>query len=326
MILTALVAARFLHFASLAAALGAALALLGRDSGLRSLTALRAWARRALILSAALALTTAILLLGATAANLSGTPSGAWDSAMLSTIVQETEFGRVWVVRLTMAALLLGVAALAVRRARRTAADAASALLALGLLASLALTGHAAVQGGAEGLTHRLANAVHLIAAGVWLGSLPPFLFMLRQGNSGEPANVALAAERLAAFHTIGLAAVLALGATGLVNSWFLVRTPANLLTTSYGLLLTAKLVLFAAMVALAADNRLRLVPNLRIRGSGEEAALAAQRVRASIGAEWLLGLLLLVAVALLGVMEPAASDPRTGSCAYPCRVPHAVP
>lgn len=313
MILTAVVAARFLHFVSLAAALGAALALLGRDSGARPLTILRTWARRALIASAALVLITGVLLLGATAANLAGAASGAWDVAMLSTIVGETEFGRVWAARMIVAALLVVVAALAVRRARRPAAEVAAAILAFGLFASLALTGHAAAASGAAGLTHRLADAVHLIAAGVWLGALPPFLFLLRQAGSGESTAAAAAAERLSAFHTVGLAAVLALVATGLVNSWFLVRTPENLLTTPYGLLLTAKLVLFAAMVGLAADNRLRLVPALRRAGPGAAAQTAVRRVRASIRTEWLLGLLLLAAVALLGAIEPALAYTPAG-------------
>ncbi len=309
MILAALVATRFVHFGALVLALGAALALLGSNSQNAAVQNLRRWARRALALSAGLALLTAVLLLGVTAANLAGAPSGAWDAAILTTILRETDFGAVWTWRMVAAALLPGLAIVAVKRSRR-ALDAAAAIVALGLLASLALTGHAAVESGAEGRVHRLADAVHLVAAGIWLGALPPFLFMLRLSASGDRSAARFAAERLVAFHAVGLAAVLALTATGLVNSWFLVRTPVNLLTTPYGLLLIAKLTLFAAMTALAVDNRLRLVPALsRAVADADDATDAVRRVRTSVRAEWLLGLLLLAAVAVLGAIEPASAN-----------------
>lgn len=309
MILAALFAARFLHFVSLAVAFGAAMARVGSATDSSPDVALRRWSGRVLVGSAAVTLTTAVLLLGGTAANLVGAPAGAFDLSVLATIVQETDFGRVWVARLAAATLLVVIAAYGLAGVSRPTVDIAAMVLAAALLASLALTGHAAVESGTEGWIHRSADAVHLIAAGVWLGALPPFLYMLRLSGSPSDPGASLAAERLAAFHTVGLVAVIALVGTGLVNSWFLVGTLLRLLTTPYGLLLTAKLVLFAAMLGLAADNRFRLVPALLAARTATGASGAVARVRSSIRAEWLLSLLLLGAVALLGMIEPAVTD-----------------
>src|SRR5690606_21752556 len=66
-------------------------------------------------------------------------------------------------------------------------------------------------------------------------------------------------------FSGAGTVLVGTLVATGLIISWCVVG-PENvegLLTTSYGLLLSLKLVLFAAMLVLAGSNRFRLTPRL---------------------------------------------------------------
>ncbi len=310
MILTALIAARWVHFVALAVAFGAALAALESRSASAEAAGPRAgfkrWVRSTLAVSSVLILLTAAAMLGLTAANLSGSMAGLLDVSMLQVILQETDFGRVWAVRLAAAAVLAFLALAGAAQGR--IGSSASMALASVLLASLALTGHAAVEGGATGWIHRLADAAHLIAAGVWLGALPPFLHTLHaSARSGDAEQAAFTTDRLVRFHTIGLIAVLTLVATGLVNSWFLVGAPANLVSTPYGLILIAKLALFAIMVALAADNRLRLVPALaRSAGEGMGAGGALRRLRRSVLLEWGLGLAVLAAVAVLGAIAPA--------------------
>src|SRR2546423_76619 len=73
-------------------------------------------------------------------------------------------------------------------------------------------------------------------------------------------------ADPLAAFSRVGVAVVLTVLATGLVNSWFLGGLPGmgGLLTTRYGLALTIKIGLFGAMLILAAQNRYRHTPRLK--------------------------------------------------------------
>lgn len=182
-------------------------------------------------------------------------------------------------------------------------------LLAAGLVVTVALTGHAAAEEGSSGLVHRAADAAHLLAAAVWLGALPPLLFLLRRGASGLGEDLSTASARVVGFHTIGLGAVAVLIVSGAVNSWFLVASLVALLATTYGRLLLAKLALFAVMIGLAAEDRLRLVPALaRDLASGDRGEQSAAALRLRIRAELAVGMLVLLAVAVLGAIEPASS------------------
>jgi putative copper resistance protein D len=96
--------------------------------------------------------------------------------------------------------------------------------------------------------------------------------------------------------------------ASGLINSWFLVGSVAGLMTTVYGQILVGKLALFAAMLALAAANRLWLVPRIietRAEPSEEPSGLLG-RLRYHVLGEQFLGLMILLAVSVLGTMRPA--------------------
>jgi putative copper resistance protein D len=106
----------------------------------------------------------------------------------------------------------------------------------------------------------------------------------------------------------MGYVAVATLVGTGIVNSWFLIGSVSNLLTTPYGLVLLAKLLLFAGMVALAAANRFWLVPamsNAQPYGS-ERSMVWLRRLRNHVFGEQLLGAVVLLVVSLLGTMKPA--------------------
>lgn len=302
MIETGLIAARFAHYLALVLTFGA-FAYCGAAWGAVADQAAR---RTALGASLALVVTTLAVLL-ATVAGLGGSLDAARDPTLWSAVLGETDFGRVWAIRIAMAVLLLGVAVLFWRRAGRMT-RAAGVLLSGGLLTTVALTGHAQIESGAEGFVHRAADAIHLVAAAAWIGALPPFLVLLRRTRPDcSIESLDFAARQLQAFHSIGLAAVLLLLATGLVNSWFLVGDVARLFDTPYGLVLLAKLALFGGMVALAADNRLRLVPGLvQAVNTGRDARGALGRLRRHVRAELVLGALVLLAVAIMGAIAPA--------------------
>jgi putative copper resistance protein D len=109
----------------------------------------------------------------------------------------------------------------------------------------------------------------------------------------------------------MGYAAVATLVASGLINSWFLVGSVSSLLTTLYGQILLAKVAFFAAMLALAAANRFWLVPRMietRMGASGEPAVWLA-RLRYHVLGEQFLGLMVLLAVSVLGTMRPAVGQ-----------------
>lgn len=298
-----LIAARFLHYAALVLVFGA-FAYAGY--GARSAGVARRLGRLGLGSSALLLLGAAAVLV-ATIAGLGGGFASLSDETLWSAVVEDTDFGRVWSARLVMALLLFGVGVVVWRWPAR-AVKRVGLMLAGGLVVTVASTGHAAAEEGPSGLVHRAADAAHLLAAAVWLGALLPLLFLLRRGASELGEDLATASVRLAAFHTIGLAAVAVLIVSGAVNSWFLVASPEALLTTTYGRVLIVKLALFAVMIGLAAENRLRLVPALaRDSASGDQDAQSAAALRSRIWAELMVGMLVLLAVAVLGAIEPAS-------------------
>jgi uncharacterized membrane protein YraQ (UPF0718 family) len=128
------------------------------------------------------------------------------------------------------------------------------------------------------------ADAVHLLAAGAWLGGLFALLALLRSrphdGFAGEIGRV------LMRFSGMGYGAVAALVGTGLINTWCLVPSLAHLATALYGQLLIIKLALFALMLFLAVLVRLtypaKLVEEARHHpeeGAGHDhGAVAPQR------------------------------------------------
>jgi mono/diheme cytochrome c family protein/peroxiredoxin len=107
----------------------------------------------------------------------------------------------------------------------------------------------------------------------------------------------------------MGVTSVGVLVLTGAANAWYTVGSVPAMFGTDYGRLLLAKLLLFGAMVALAAINRLRLTP--RLSGASTEAAQgsavqALRRLQCNAIAETGLGLTVVGVVGALGVTIPA--------------------
>ena len=231
--------------------------------------------------------------------------AGAFERETLLAVLMETLFGRVWIVRLAIAAAL-GAALFLLRRAsrpRETVLLGLCAALASSLLASLAWVGHAAAEQGVTRIVHLCADIAHLLAAGAWLGGLPALVFVLAWPASvGRLQFAALATRR---FSTIGMTSVGTLLLTGAVNAWYTLGSVPALFGTGYGRLLCAKLALFAAMVTLAGVNRLRLTPQLSPTAQ-ESAQRAFTRLRRNAIAETVLGLAVLGIVGALGVTVPA--------------------
>ena len=99
---------------------------------------------------------------------------------------------------------------------RREAGWAAISLASAALLASLGLVGHAAMQTGAEGVLHRANHAVHLLAAGAWLGGLIAFAMCLRAYDRDDLRRDAV--QAMTGFSFWGQLVVAAIVLTGLVN------------------------------------------------------------------------------------------------------------
>jgi copper resistance protein D len=308
-----LVYARAVHFAATIAASGVAffiVLILDRAArrsadGSRIIKALRtplgiiAWSSLALSLVSGAAW---LVLTAATMSDDPVTPDIVW------TALSQTTFGNAWLVRLVFGC---GLAAVFVRLSSAKAAkppwvEATAIALAVAFVGSLAWAGHAIGAEGAEGVLHPAADALHLIAAAAWLGTLLPLALLL-----GAAANdaAALATMRTATlrFSALGLVSVGTLLATGIVNTWYLVGSIAALLGTDYGRLVVAKIALFLLMVGIAAVNRLRLTPQLIEDGSGAVVERARRQLRRNATIEASLGAAVIAVVAALGVLPPAS-------------------
>ncbi|HEY2558181.1 MAG TPA: copper homeostasis membrane protein CopD [Caldimonas sp.] len=278
--------------------------IVGRD---RSAT----W-KRSSALWLALAMASGLAWLGLEAASMSGQPlAQALGRQTLGTVIAETDFGNVWLVR---GALSLGLAALLAVASRSSPTAARSVLLlctivAAALLSSLALVGHANAEHGTQRGIHLVADAVHLLAAGAWLGALVPLAALLRrQSTAGAGAPLDDVADAVRRFSSLGLLAVGTLLLTGVVNASFTVATIPALLTTRYGHLLLCKLALFGGMLALAANNRTRLTPSLADAALAPSTrAVVVARLGRNAMAEIALGLAVLAVVGVLGATMPAS-------------------
>ena len=287
----ALAAARFAHFAAICLLFGLAAFPFYAGSQAGGTDRLSRW----LTTSGLLAVATGALELLAMVGNMGGTWSSAFDSDMLSAALTDTGFGRVWVWRLGLSAV---AAVLCLRPF--TGRDPALLGVSGSLLASVALTGHSPMPGGALGRVHQMADSVHLLAAGWWIGGLLALLLV------APPAPAERLARILTRFSRVGYAGVTLLILSGLIKSLILVTPAIALVTTGYGELLLLKLFLFGAMLLLALSNKRRITPALAL---GSDPNCWNRRLLAQVRNEFGLGLLVLVAVGALGAMSPPLSQ-----------------
>jgi putative copper export protein/mono/diheme cytochrome c family protein len=308
-----LIAARTLHFA-------AAITLTGvlaferlvagpafRHSGAVAASGLRrrlgwlAWA------SLVLALVSGAAWLVAVAAGMSGKPlSAALTQGAVPVVLTRTRFGEDWLLRFAVA-VLLGFCLLGQRWRAGGATGWTALILAALMLASLGWAGHGAATPGPPGDLHLTADILHLLAAGLWLGTLPPLILLLAEARRTGDADWAAAARAATRrYSVLAVASVTVLLTGGVVNTWFLAGTVPALVGTEYGHLLLAKIGLFIAMLLVAAVNLLRLAPRLA-GAAGDRNVIwrTLARLQSNARIETALGLGVLVIVGVLGTLPP---------------------
>ena len=214
------------------------------------------------------------------------------------TVATQTRFGRIGSIRLGLAVLL---ALSSVRLLSAPPRGFVPATLAAGFLITPAWTGHAGAMPGPSGQFDVVADALHLLAAGAWVGGVLPLAMLLAPAHGGtEPGWAAAVPIAVGRFSLLGMVSVAALLATGVINTWYEVGSAADLIETQYGRLVLVKIGLFAAMVGIATINRFHLTPRLA-------ASASVRRLQRNCLAETLLGFAALFAVGFLGAMAPAA-------------------
>ena len=140
-------------------------------------------------------------------------------------------------------------------------------------------------------------NAVHVLAASTWLGTLMVLtvvgiLGVIRSATAGQQ-RAELVSDLVNSFSPLALTAATIVGITGLTTAWLHLKRLSSLWTTSYGMTLVVKLILVAIVVALGAWNWRRVRPSLGDEGS-------EQTIRRSATMELTFAALVLIATSVL--------------------------
>lgn len=224
-------------------------------------------------------------------------------SDVLLTVVSETQFGRVFEIRFAMAVILAGCLAYD----RFPPARGLALGLSVGLIAAIAWTGHAGSTAGEMGILHLTADALHLLAAASWIGGLVSLVLLLSvAGRDQTHAGLSFARDATQRFSTMGIAIVVVVLATGIVNAWILVGSFHILIVTEYGRLLMLKMALFAVMLLIAATNRFWLTPRLALPSGSEPQLKVLRRLLRNSMIEIALALMIFAIVGMLGTLHPA--------------------
>jgi len=207
--------------------------------------------------------------------------------------VIETGFGQVWLAR-ALCALAVAVLAVVAARGRSDRLLAPIVFLAASIAVTPALSGHARV----EGSLAVLSDAIHVAAAGVWVGGLTFLALLLVEAGSDRWT---LAAKVVPRFSALAVVSVIALVAAGVVSGFLEVRSWQALWHTTYGQLLLVKAALLVPLLALGAFNNRISVPRLR-------SAVVDHRVRRRFAQSVALELSLMIVI--VGVTAALVAEP----------------
>ena len=226
-------------------------------------------------------------------------PLGALTGSAWS-LVSETDWGRLWTLRVAFA-VTTGVV-LFVMRGR--VGNAALALLAIalgaGALLAISRSSHAAalVEIGNISL---LNDFIHMLAVAVWVGGLfslaldiPAAMRLLDESDRRKVLSALIPRFSVVAGMSV---AILAL--TGIYSAWTQVTIP-EALDTPYGNALIIKIGLVAALLLIAAANLMWIRP--RLAGDSR----AARWLRRLVTAEVIVAVVTLLSVGFLTSLEPA--------------------
>ena len=187
-------------------------------------------------------------------------PYSSWIHEAL--LLLSTAWGRTWSWAVAGSVLVCATFLLAHR------GRAIGWLLAVPVVMAMAafpgVTGHAAGDGPFRSVA-LVADAVHILAAGAWIGGLALVLRLALDGRRDrESGGGTILADLVPVFSPVAMVSVGVLVLTGTFAAWLHVPSLRALWTTAYGGLLALKVLLAAVMIVLGAVNVRILTPRLQ--------------------------------------------------------------
>lgn len=236
---------------------------------------------------------------------------------VLPDVVSRTHLGVILTVRITGLGLAV-LLSLGQTRLLRTLC----LLVVLGVALTISLTAHAADWGDLTVST--AVDWTHVVAASAWTGGLVGLAWVLfRHKPIWQSATLIVLTRR---FSRLAGVCLLAVVLTGIYNAWVQLGAMSMLWTTTYGRVLSVKLLVVVALAGLGAINRYVILPRLSheraSRGGGARlfrvlrliifgptrranAVLPAAQLATYVAREALLGLAIFACTAALGESTP---------------------
>lgn len=152
-------------------------------------------------------------------------------------------------------------------------------------------------------------DAVHVAAAGAWIGGLALLLVSFRVFSGSSAAErVQILGPVVARFSDLAMIAVAILVVTGAIRSWVEVQALRALFEAPYGWVLLTKLAVFLPLLALGAVNNRMLKPRIddAVKRSDDDEGGALARLRRSVAIEVALGAVVIAVTAVLVNLSPA--------------------
>ena len=225
----------------------------------------------------------------------------------LRSLLAETDWGRLWIWRALLAALMTAVLTVEWRRVRREPEPRCSlaliyiaAVLGVGVLVTISMTSHGAATPNVRSIAI-LNDLVHMVSAAVWVGGLLSLAIAvyLSFGLLGDSERRPVLAALARRFSIIAGLSVAVLVLTGLYSAWAQV-TVIQALSTPYGWTLVVKIGIVALLLLAAAANLVWVRPRLSSDGR------AAYWLRRLVAVECVLAVLVVLSVGFLTALEPA--------------------
>ncbi len=216
-----------------------------------------------------------------------------------ASVVLQTSFGSIWIIRMAITVVLLAVWFLIENKSNVSNKKQILLLgLSLVLISTTTIIGHGAAS---EQLSAIIIDYIHSLIASVWIGGVIFFGFVLLpvlsklDGNKKENATL-LAIPRVSSIIVISLGVLII---TGPALLWLLEDDVTLLSQSSYGFLIMAKIGVATIMAALGGYNQFKVQKSAE-RDIKSDAINVHRKLGRSLKIEAVLGVILLGLVALL--------------------------